>query len=84
MQDPASRCRSLRGSARAAFLSLGVLEHATLLLMIWTGFIYVVLLTLHFSHHMLAHQLLVLVVFGPGAMLLAGWIIAEAMVHRRR
>ena len=63
---------------------LPFLELFTLGLTVWTGFIIVALYTLRFSHLMLHHQDLVLLIFGPGAILLVSFAIYELRVYRRR
>lgn len=49
----------------------------------WTGFIYVVMFALRFSHHMLHHQDLELVIFGPAVILLVLFAAYQLHIHRR-
>ena len=63
---------------------LPFMELFTLGLTVWTGFIVVTMYTLRFSHLMLHHQDLVLLIFGPGVILLLSFALYELRVHRRR
>ena len=64
-------------------IRLSFLELFTALLTGWTGFIYVLLLALRFSSHMLPHGTLQLIVFGPALLLLLGLAAYELHIHRR-
>ena len=63
---------------------LSFVELFTLLLTVWTGLIYALLLSLHFSRHMVSHAVLQMIVFGPGAILLSGFLLYELVIHRRQ
>ena len=65
------------------FIRLSFLELLTALLTGWTGFIYVLLLALRFSSHMVPHETLQLIVFGPALLLLVGLAAYELHAHRR-
>lgn len=68
----------MKTTARRPFL-----ERFTILLTVWTGFLYMVLFSLRVSHRMLVHQDLLLVVFGPAAVILVALAAYEWRTHRQ-
>jgi hypothetical protein len=60
------------------------LQLFTIALTVWTGLIYVLLLSLRISHRMLHREELLLIVFGPAALLLAALAAYELRLARRR
>ena len=65
-------------------LRFSFIEIFTLLLAVWTGFIYVLLLWLRLSGHMLSHAALRIIVFGAAAILCGILTVYELYIHRRR
>ena len=77
--DPVRDHPTRSDERRLAFLPL-----ATLLLLIWNGFLYTVLLVLRFSQVVLSHRALELVIFAPGCALVIGLVFYEARARLRR